>query len=59
VACIDELFAVDAEGRHTGMDYSAREALREKLARPLLEPLRAQMEALQKSVPPASTLAKR
>jgi transposase len=58
VARIDELFAIDAEARRTGMDHNARHVLRQKRAESLLEPLRAQMEAVRKSVLPASVLGK-
>jgi transposase len=58
VARIDELFAIDAEARRTGRNHDARHVLRQERARPLLEPLRAQMEAVRKSVLPASALGK-
>ncbi len=58
VTRIDELFAIDGEARRAGMDCDARHALRQHRTRPLLEPLRAQMEALRNSVLPASALGK-
>jgi transposase len=58
VARIDQLFAIDAEARRTGMDHNARHALRQQRAKPLLEPLHAHMEAVRKSVLPASALGK-
>jgi transposase len=56
VARIDELFAVDAEARHAGLDHSARHALRGERSRPLLEAMKKEMEKAQATVLPASAL---
>ena len=58
VARIDELFAVDAEARHAGMDYAARHALRGERSRPLPETMKKEMETAQAAVLPASALGK-
>jgi transposase len=58
VARIDELFAVDAEARHAGMDHGARHALRSERSGPLLEVMKKEMEAAQAAVLPASALGK-
>ena len=58
VARIDELFAVEAEAREAGMNTEQRDALRQKRSRPLLETLRAELEAAGRAVLPASALGK-
>jgi transposase len=58
VARIDELFAVDAEARHAGMDHNARHALRGERSRPLLEAMKKEMETARAAVLPASALGK-
>jgi transposase len=58
VTRIDELFAVDAEARHAGMDHGARHALRGERSRPLLEVMKKEMEVAQAAVLPASALGK-
>src|SRR5882724_6284189 len=49
VSRIDELFAVDAEARQTGMDHDGRQALREQRSGPLLK-------AMKKETAPAAVL---
>ena len=44
---IDELFAIDARARAEGCGPAARDALRQQQARPLLEAIKAQIEALE------------
>jgi transposase len=58
IALIDELFAVDAEARNTGMDHAARHALRQERSRPLLDRLRSEIEAAKTSVLPSGALGK-
>jgi transposase len=58
VARIDDLFAVDAEARHAGLDHSARHALRGERSGPLLEAMKKEMEQAQAAVLPASALGK-
>jgi len=58
VARIDDLFAVDAEASNAGLDPAARHVLRQERSRPLLEVIRADMEAARCSVLPASALGK-
>lgn len=58
VARIDELFAVDAEARNAGLDEAARHVLRQQRSRPLLDTIRAEMEAARSSVLPSSALGK-
>jgi transposase len=58
VGRIDDLFAVDAEARHTGMDHEARHALRQERSGPLLEIIREEMKAAQLVTLPASALGK-
>jgi transposase len=58
VGRMDELFAIDAEARHAGMDPGARHILRQKRSRPLLDNIREEMKAAQVSVLPASALGK-
>jgi hypothetical protein len=58
VARIDELFAVDADACKAGMDETARHALCEERSRPLLEILRAELEAAGRRALPSSALGK-
>lgn len=58
VARIDELFAIDAEARHAGMDHANRHVLRQERSRPLLDLLRSEIEAVKASVLPSSALGK-
>ena len=44
--------------RDTGLELAARYALRQERAMPLLEEIKAQIEAAQSSAPPSSALAK-
>lgn len=55
---MDELFAIDAEARNTGMDHAARHALRQERSRLVLDLLRSEIEAVQSSVLPSSALGK-
>ena len=55
---IDELFAVDAEARHAGMDHAARHALRRERSGPVIDLLKKEMEAAQVAALPASALGK-
>jgi hypothetical protein len=58
VACIDELFAVEAEPRNAGMDHATRHALRQERSRPILDLLRNKIEAAKASVLPSGALGK-
>ena len=58
VARIDELFAIDADARKAGMDEAARHALRQERSCPLLEILRAELEAAGRKALPSSALGK-
>jgi transposase len=58
VARIDELFAIDAEARNTGMDHGARHALRQARSRPVVDLLRNHIEAARSSALPSSALGK-
>jgi transposase len=58
VARIDDLFAIDADARNTGMDHAGRHALRQERSRPLLDRLRSEIEAVQSSALPSSALGK-
>src|SRR3954465_2374401 len=58
VARIDELFSIDAEARSAHLDHAARHALRLQRARPLLDLLKPQIEAIQADALPASALGK-
>ncbi len=58
VARIDDLFAIDAEARNSGMDHAARHALRQDRSRPVLDRLRNEIEAVKSSVLPSSALGK-
>jgi transposase len=56
VALIDELFAVDAEARRLGLDVAGRDALRQQRSRPLLDKLKAAVEAAGNGTLPSSKL---
>jgi transposase len=58
VARMDELFAVDAEARNSGMDHTARHSLRQQRSRPLLEIMRTELQAAAGSALPSSALGK-
>ena len=58
VARMDELFSIDAEARHAGMDEAARHALRQERSRPLLDVIKKEMETARAAVLPASALGK-
>ena len=54
VELMDKLFAIDAQARNEKMDHTARHALRQQEAPPLLDKIHAQILALSKSVLPKS-----
>jgi transposase len=58
VAQMDALFAIDAEGRAGALSLEARHALRLQKAPPLLEQLKAGLEAARAKALPQSALAK-
>jgi hypothetical protein len=58
VARMDQLFAIDAEARREGLDQAARHTLRQQQAPPLLEEIKARIEAARSTALPASALAK-
>jgi len=51
---MDKLFAIDARARDEKMDHTARHALRQKEAPPLLEKINSQVLELSKNVLPKS-----
>lgn len=53
---IDELFAVDAEARQSGFDAAGRDALRQQRSRPLLDQIKAAIEAAAVGTLPSSKL---
>jgi transposase len=55
VALMDELFAIDREAREKQMSHAERHTLRLERAPQLLEKLRAQLVAIQKTALPKST----
>lgn len=55
---IDELFAIDAQARAQKLDHAARHVLRLEHARPLLDLIKQQIEAVRSEVLPASALGK-
>src|SRR5260370_8287589 len=57
VARMDELFAIDAEACHEGIDLAGRHALRQEKAKPLLDVIRKQIEPARSNALPASPLA--
>jgi hypothetical protein len=58
VAQMDALFAIDAEARAGALSLEARHALRRQKAAPLLEQLKAGIEAARAAALPQSALAK-
>ena len=58
VARMDELFSIDAEARHAGLDEAARHALRQERSRSLLDVIKKEMETARAAVLPASALGK-
>jgi transposase len=54
VELMDKLFAIDARAREEKMDHTARNALRQQEAPPLLDKIHAQILALSKNVLPKS-----
>jgi transposase len=56
---IDDLFAIDAEARDTGMDHAERHVLRGERSRPLIEIIRIEMTAAQLTVLPSGALERR
>ena len=58
VARADALFLIDAEARDADMDHAARHALRQERSRPLLDIIKAGMQAAQLAALPASALGK-
>jgi transposase len=58
VAQMAKLFAIDAQARDENMDYAGRHALRVKQAPPLLDEIRAQIEAASRTALPSSPLGK-
>lgn len=55
---IDDLFAIDAGARDAGMDHGERHVLRGEQSRPLIETIKAEMQAAQFAVLPSSALGK-
>jgi hypothetical protein len=58
VAQMDALFAIDAQARAGGLTQEARHELRLQKAKPLLQPLKAGIEAARAGALPQSALAK-
>jgi Transposase and inactivated derivatives len=58
VALMDELFAIDAQTRTENMPQADRDVLRQQKARPLLEQIKAAIEAARAQALPGSALAK-
>jgi transposase len=58
VAKIDELFALDGQARKEGLSHQDRQALRQDKARPLLEQIKASIQAARIDALPKSALAK-
>jgi transposase len=54
VELMDKLFAIDARAREEKMDHTARHAMRQQEAPPLLDEIHAQILALSKNVLPKS-----
>jgi hypothetical protein len=53
---MDKLFAIDAQARDEKMDHTARHAMRQQEAPPLLDKIHAQILALSKNVLPKSAV---
>jgi len=58
VARMDKLFAIDAEARREGLDQAERHTLRQQQAPPLLNEIKARIEAARSTALPASALGK-
>jgi transposase len=58
VARIDDLFGIDAQARGQNLDHAARQALRLERAKPLVEIIRAEVEAARDACLPSSALGK-
>jgi hypothetical protein len=58
IACVDELFAIDAAARNAGMDHAGRHVLRRERSQLVLDRLRNEIETLKSSVLPSSSLGK-
>lgn len=58
VRLIDELFGIDAEARGQGLGTVGRDALRQERSRPLLNKIRAAVEAARGSALPSSKLGR-
>ncbi|HEY6763937.1 MAG TPA: IS66 family transposase, partial [Candidatus Sulfotelmatobacter sp.] len=58
VAQMDELFAIDAQARQEGLNQSDRHVLRLEKSRPLLEQIKAGIQAARVGALPKSALAK-
>jgi transposase len=58
VRLIDELFGIDAQAREGNLDHDARHALRLERAKPLVETIRAEVEAARDASLPSSALGK-
>jgi len=58
VARMDELFAVDAEARRKSLTTAARHIRRQETAKPLLDDIRANIDAAQSVALPSSALSK-
>jgi transposase len=56
VELMDKLFAIDAQARDEKMDHTARHAMRQQEAPPLLDKIHAQILALSKNVLPKSAV---
>jgi transposase len=56
VLLIDQLFGIDAAARAQNVDLAARDALRQREARPLLDTIRQQVEAARGQALPSSKL---
>src|SRR3984885_3193060 len=54
---MDELFAVDAEARRRVIGLTGRHALRQEIAKPLMDEIRERIEAAQSSALPSSALS--
>jgi transposase len=56
VLLIDQLFGIDAEAGAQGLDWTARDVLRQQQARPLLDTIKQQIEAAQSQALPSGKL---
>jgi hypothetical protein len=55
---MDQLFAVDAEGRRQTLSSEARHIRRQDTAKPLLNVIHSEIEAAQSAALPSSALSK-